>query len=110
VARVRGRGPRRGAAGGDARGRPARARGIERGVRVGAGAMSASFTVIVPTRDRPAQLQGCLEALDRQDYPSYEVVVVDDTRGEGPAAARNAGAERARGELLAFTDDACRPE
>ena len=28
----------------------------------------------------------------------------------GPAAARNAGAKRARGEFLAFTDDDCLPE
>jgi cellulose synthase/poly-beta-1,6-N-acetylglucosamine synthase-like glycosyltransferase len=91
-------------------------------------------TVIVPTRSRPRQLSACLEALASLDYPQdrYDVVVVDDEgdvpaaavvepflsrldielvvqkRG-GPAAARNAGAERARGDLLAFTDDDCLP-
>jgi GT2 family glycosyltransferase len=91
-------------------------------------------SVIVPTHRRPAQLAACLESLAALDYPAdrYEVVVVDDggdtplhalaerlngrlattwleQKRQGPAAARNHGAARARGELLAFTDDDCRP-
>jgi GT2 family glycosyltransferase len=68
-------------------------------------------SVIVPTRGRPGQLAACVAALDALDYPRdrFEVIVVEDVEGEGPAAARNRGAERARGELLAFTDDDCRP-
>jgi cellulose synthase/poly-beta-1,6-N-acetylglucosamine synthase-like glycosyltransferase len=91
-------------------------------------------TVIVPTRSRPSQLSACLEALANLDYPHdrFDVIVVDD-EGErpaapvveafrdrltvsvlvqnhaGPGAARNAGAEQAGGELLAFTDDDCTP-
>ena len=92
------------------------------------------FSVVVPTRARPAQLAACLDALARQDYPreGFEVVVVDDggptpggvlerfagrldvalvTRPHaGPAAARNAGARRARAPFLAFTDDDCAPD
>jgi GT2 family glycosyltransferase len=93
------------------------------------------FSVIVPTLRRPVELTRCLEALARLDYPrdGFEVVVVDDgsdappedvierVRGHlqitlvaqehnrGPAAARNAGAARAVGEFLAFTDDDCGP-
>lgn len=93
------------------------------------------FTIVVPTRARPRRLETCLESLARLDYDRsrVQVVIVDDgspesprpiierfqnrmdiellTRnGAGPAAARNAGAARARHECLAFTDDDCQPE
>jgi cellulose synthase/poly-beta-1,6-N-acetylglucosamine synthase-like glycosyltransferase len=91
-------------------------------------------TVIVPTHSRPRQLAACLEALSRLDYPRdrYDVIVVDDEgslpaapvveafhsrlsvtllvqKRAGPGGARNAGAGQARGDLLAFIDDDCRP-
>jgi glycosyltransferase involved in cell wall biosynthesis len=91
-------------------------------------------TVVVPTHERPGALAACLESLAALDYPGdrFEVVVVDDggrtplepvldafrdrldlqlvrQARAGPAAARNAGAEHARGDLLLFTDDDCRP-
>jgi len=90
---------------------------------------------VVPTCERPGQLADCLKSLSALDYPRerFEVLVVDDG-GEtpldaviapfeteldvslirqdnaGPGTARNTGAERARGEFLAFTDDDCRVE
>ncbi|MDQ4074793.1 MAG: glycosyltransferase [Chloroflexota bacterium] len=92
------------------------------------------FSVVVTTYNRLQQLAISLSALARQAYPSncYEVIVVDDGSvhtpqalvatyqerldltlliqdNQGPAAARNRGAQRARGTFLAFTDDDCAP-
>jgi radical SAM protein with 4Fe4S-binding SPASM domain len=90
--------------------------------------------VIIPTYGRPKQLAECLDALALLEYPAdrYEVIVVDDgseipptsqvtavqdrlnvillhQSHKGPAAARNLGAERSKGDFLAFIDDDCVP-
>ncbi len=87
-------------------------------------------SVVVPTFGRPAVRQ-CVEALLAQTLPDLEILVVDDggtpaaadtlagiddprlrvlrQDNAGPAAARNRGAAEARADLLAFTDDDCRP-
>jgi glycosyltransferase involved in cell wall biosynthesis len=105
------------------------------GPPAGADGVLATVTIVVPTSNRPEKLQGCLQALARLDYPSdrLEIVVVDDGSvadlgpvcvagpdappvrllrqpRSGPAAARNAGAGAATGDVLAFTDDDCRPD
>jgi GT2 family glycosyltransferase len=91
-----------------------------------------AFSVVIPTRGRPAQLKRCLAALANLDTAAaFEVVVVDDggtldLRREdsaglehvevvrraqaGPAAARNAGVAAASGDWIAFVDDDCRVE
>ena len=88
------------------------------------------FSIIVPTRDRDRELRRCLGSLAALEPPAggFEVIVVDDGSREppeeavtswrgslevslhrqpnrGPASARNVGAARARGKLLAFIDD-----
>jgi glycosyltransferase involved in cell wall biosynthesis len=97
-------------------------------------AQQTLFSIIIPTYSRPAELANCLEAIAGQRLApdSFEVIVVDDgspappdavvrrfsdrldirlleANHSGPAAARNQGAEQARGRFLAFTDDDCRP-
>lgn len=93
-----------------------------------------SVSVVVPTFNRPEALAACVQAIVRQDYPRdrLEVIVVDDgslmpvtvsgresqhdvpirvlrQSNAGPASARNLGAQHARGDMLAFTDDDCMP-
>ena len=88
------------------------------------------FSVVIPTRNRAATLRQTLAAVTAQDYPHYEVIVVDDgstddTAGmvaaefpnvrlirqsnRGPAAARNRAIRESSGEVVAFTDDDCVP-
>ena len=62
------------------------------------------LSVIVPATDSPPTLGACVEALRAALPPDGEILVVDGPPGAGPAAARNLGALRARGELLAFCD------
>jgi GT2 family glycosyltransferase len=95
---------------------------------------ATDFSIIIPTYNRPAQLDRCLSALTGLDYPRdrFEVIVVDDgsttpveeraasfhrcldlivcsAPHAGPSHARNLGAEHASGRYLAFTDDDCEP-
>lgn len=90
-------------------------------------------SVVVPTRNRCHMLPGLLDSLERQTYANLEVIIVDDAstdaspdilglwagkrrqvirldRSGGSYAARNRGWTCAHGELIAFTDDDCRPE
>ncbi len=87
-------------------------------------------SVIVPAYNEAKVLPDCLAALHEQTVSreTYEVILVDDgstdqtaavgeewgvrvirQAQQGPAAARNSGAQAACGELLLFTDADCAP-
>jgi glycosyltransferase involved in cell wall biosynthesis len=89
------------------------------------------FSVVIPTYNRPDNLLRNLQALTRQTFPDFEVVVVDQSdpaveipeefrqklairyvysQQRGPALARNKGIREATGHVIAFTDDDCIPE
>lgn len=89
--------------------------------------------MVIPVRNRRELLRETLEALGRQTFVDYEVIVVDDAssdgsaevaqeeaacgravrvlhgRGDGAVAARLQGVAASDAELLAFTDSDCRP-
>jgi glycosyltransferase involved in cell wall biosynthesis len=95
-------------------------------------------SVVVATRNRAQRLRGLIAGLHDQtlDAQRFELIVVDDGSsdgtaellaaeskrapfalvplehkgGGGPGAVRNTGWPRARGALVAFTDDDCKPD
>lgn len=88
-------------------------------------------SVVVATRDRPDRLAVCLRSLLSLEYPSFEIIVVDNAPRTaatvelvramaggasaevryaredqtGLSSARNRGLSGAKGEVIAFTDD-----
>lgn len=89
------------------------------------GAGSPAVSVVIPAYHSERTLGACLAALSEQSFRSFEVVLVDSSRGDScrevagafpavryrqasrrllPQEARNVGAAAARGELVVFTD------
>jgi GT2 family glycosyltransferase len=88
------------------------------------------FTVIIPHLNQSGELETCLTSLEAQrlDRTRFEIIVVDNGSElaphdvvarhtgvrllselqPGPGPARNAGAQEASGEFLAFIDADCR--
>ena len=85
---------------------------------------SPSVSVIIPAHNGAAYLPNCMASLKSVTFPPFELIVVDDNSTDEtvrvaeecgarvvtsnqrsrPAAARNLGAQMARGEILVFLD------
>jgi ABC-type multidrug transport system fused ATPase/permease subunit/GT2 family glycosyltransferase len=87
------------------------------------------ISVVVCSHNGEQTLHDCCEGLLAQDYPHFEVIVVDDgstdatgdiaaeygfrvirTANNGLSSARNTGLYAANGEIVAYTDDDARPD
>lgn len=90
--------------------------------------MNPLISVIIPVYNAEQFLPACLDSVLHQDYPSFEILVIDDgstdgsaalidryaareprivalhQRNAGVSAARNRGVAEARGEYIAFVD------
>jgi glycosyltransferase involved in cell wall biosynthesis len=87
-------------------------------------------SVVVCSYNGAATLRGTLDALQKLNYPDYEIILVDDGSKDhtqsivaefpgvknmlqpnrGLSAARNVGCQAAAGEVIAFTDSDCMPD
>jgi glycosyltransferase involved in cell wall biosynthesis len=88
-----------------------------------------TFSIVIPTYERPEQLTALMRKIKAQTETDFEVIVVDQSQEAwseaaeiskfpllyyradviGAVEARNKGALLARGEVLAFVDDDCLP-
>jgi GT2 family glycosyltransferase len=86
-----------------------------------------SVSVVVCSYNGARTLDECLRSLGRLDYPSYEVILVDDGSTDGTSeiagrfpdikyihqpnlglsVARNVGAQASSGDVVAYTDSDC---
>ncbi|MCI4624572.1 MAG: glycosyltransferase [Candidatus Magnetoovum sp. WYHC-5] len=85
-------------------------------------------SVIIPAYNAQKTIGMCLDALMKQTYTDYEVIVIDDGSSDntasivnaypvryvrqensGPACARNRGVSLSSGEVILFTDSDCIP-
>jgi len=89
-------------------------------------------SIVVPTYNRKEDLEQCLNSIFKQNFDrnKYELIVIDDgssdgtrdlikklrskfpikyfyQKNQGPAAARNLGIKKAKGEIMAFIDSDC---
>lgn len=94
--------------------------------------MTDFISVIVPVYNAENYLGDCIQALQSQTYPEdrYQIIMIDNNsvdgscelirkypnvlleleQQQGAYAARNRGIDRAKGNILAFTDPDCIPD
>lgn len=83
------------------------------------------ISIIIPTKDRQHQLKECVESILKNRYSTFEIIIIDQTQkplkkiqkdnhihyihkpGKGRSKAINHGLRKAKGNILAFTDDDC---
>jgi len=87
------------------------------------------ISVVVCSYNGSATIRDCMEALQKVEYPNFEVIVVNDgstdnlaeivsqypvrlinTPNRGLSSARNTGMEAATGEIVAYIDDDAYPD
>ena len=84
-------------------------------------------SVIIPAFNSSSTISSCIESVLKQGFKDFEIIVVNDgstdetekivkkfsgvrllsQENRGPAAARNLGASKAKGEIVAFIDADC---
>jgi len=88
------------------------------------------FSIIIPTYNRARLLNECINSINNQKIKHFEIIIIDngstdDTQkavmnyksknkiryyhqcNKGAASARNLGLEKAKGQIICFTDDDC---
>jgi O-antigen biosynthesis protein len=97
------------------------------------------ISVVIATKDRPKELNTCLESIQKQNYSDFEVIIVDDgsstnnsifykkiindakistaeiyyyrnSNNKGRSFSRNLGIKKSKGEIVAFIDDDAVPK
>lgn len=89
------------------------------------------ISVIIATKNRPKQINVCIQSLCKNTYSNFEIIVVDQSDDietkkiidrlpdkriryikqipSGISKARNAGVHLSHGRIISFTDDDCIP-
>ncbi|MHB8645192.1 MAG: glycosyltransferase family 2 protein [Thermomicrobiales bacterium] len=61
-----------------------------------AGAIMPFVSVLVPARNEERSIGACLDSLTRQEYPTYEIIVLDDGSKDRTAAIARTSVEQSR--------------